>query len=74
MRNFHLVALAAILVLPAAASAAAESSEKKDPERKICRPEPNSVSRIAKKICKTKAEWDLENKASLDRANLERNR
>ena len=75
MRNIILANIAAVILVSAAPSIAAAADEKKpDSERKICKSEPDSVSRIARKICKTKSDWEQGGKASPDRADLNRNR
>lgn len=33
-------------------------AEEKDPNQIICRNEPNTGSRLPKKVCRTRAEWD----------------
>ena len=54
---------AALLLLGLAACASSPSGEGlvaggKDPNKVICRNEPNTGSRLPKKVCHTRAEWD----------------
>ena len=75
MNKLSIVAVAALVLLSASPAFAAQSDEKKDDqERKICKPEQDSVSRIAKKICKTRAQWDQISKDSLNATNVEKQR
>jgi hypothetical protein len=58
MRILRLV-LAAAVVLPPIAVAAAEDSAPKNKERRICRREPTTGTRMAPpRVCMTQAEWD----------------
>jgi hypothetical protein len=71
MRKLNLLAAIAALSLAGGAAAAAEEKPAKAPkEKKICKGEAGSTSRIAKKrICKTKAEWAaMSNQEDLDTA------
>jgi hypothetical protein len=49
-------ALAVVLASPAAVAADADAPAQKK-ERKICKRDPNSGSRMEKKICRTAAQW-----------------
>ena len=58
MRKLNLLAAIAAISLAGGVGIAQEKPAKPAKEKKICRGEQNSTSRIAKKrICKTKAEW-----------------
>ena len=57
MRLLILAAAAAALAF-AGGAAAAKDRKPEDPNKKICKFEGDSTSRIAKKTCKTRAEWD----------------
>lgn len=59
MRNLNLLAAIAAISLAGGAAVAAEEKPAKAPkEKKICKGEAGSTSRIAKKrICRTQAEW-----------------
>lgn len=63
MRAFSVFAIAALLapLAPAAAQgpmpAAAEQQTAPPVERKICRKDPTTSSRIAKRTCRTASEW-----------------
>ncbi|HYW17605.1 MAG TPA: hypothetical protein VE891_15810 [Allosphingosinicella sp.] len=58
MRKFNLLAAIAALSLTGGAAVAEEKAVKPAKERKICKGQAGSTSRIAKKrICKTRAEW-----------------
>ncbi len=75
MRKFGFLTIAAAFFMSGTAVSAAEAEKKQDKgERKVCKPEQDSTSRIPRKICKTKAEWDQGAKSSADTANLDRNR
>ena len=54
MRFFVLAAACAAIV---AGPASAEEKKAEDPNKKICKFESKSTSRMAKKVCKTRAEW-----------------
>jgi hypothetical protein len=54
MRFLIMAALGAAI---AAAPAAAGEKKPEDPDKKICKFENSSTSRVAKKVCKTRAEW-----------------
>lgn len=58
-----LLLIATMLAAPANAQSTAAPVEKKA-ERKICKPEPNSASRLPKKICKTASEWEADRAGS----------
>lgn len=70
MRNLSLLAAIAALSLSGGAAVAQEKPAKPAKEKKICKGEQDSTSRIAKKkICKTKAEWaQTSNQQNLDDA------
>ena len=53
-----LIVAAAAAALAATGTASAKEKKPEDPNKKICKFEGNSESRIAKKTCRTKAEWD----------------
>jgi len=58
MRRLNLLAAIAAISLAGGTGIAQEKPAKPAKEKKICRGEQDSTSRIAKKrICKTKAEW-----------------
>lgn len=58
MRKLSLLAAIAALSMTGGAAMAQEKAAKPAKEKKICKGEPDSTSRIARKrICKTKAEW-----------------
>lgn len=53
----------ALVLFGLAACASSPSSngllaDEKDPNQVICRNEPNTGSRLPKKVCRTRAEWD----------------
>ena len=54
MRFFVLASACAAIV---AAPAYAEEKKADDPEKKVCKSEASSTSRMTKKICRTRAEW-----------------
>lgn len=71
MRNLNLLAAIAAISLTGGAAVAAEERPAKAPkEKKICKGEAGSTSRIAKKrVCRTKAEWaSMSNQEDLDAA------
>lgn len=71
MRNLNLLAAIAAISLAGGAAVAAEEKLAKAPkEKKICKGEVGSTSRIAKKrVCRTKAEWaSMSNQEDLDDA------
>lgn len=71
MRKLNLLAAIAMLSLAGGAAVAAdEKPAKPAKEKKICKGEAGSTSRIAKtKICRTKAEWAaMANQEDLDDA------
>lgn len=53
-----LAAVAATFMVGGTATAAGEKPAKPPKEKKICKADRMSTSRIPKKICKTQAEWD----------------
>jgi hypothetical protein len=58
MRKMSLLAAIAILSLAGGTAVAEEKPAKPVKEKKICKSEPDSASRLGKKqVCKTKAEW-----------------
>ena len=58
MRIIH-VMLAAAVILPPIAVAAAEQPASKQNERRICRREPTTGTRMASpRVCMTKREWE----------------
>ncbi|HEX8216164.1 MAG TPA: hypothetical protein VF577_01750 [Allosphingosinicella sp.] len=58
MRILHIF-LAAAVVLPPIAVAAAEEPASKEKERRICRREPTTGTRMAApRVCMTKREWE----------------
>ena len=58
MRYLSLLAAVAALSIAGGSAVAQEKPAKPAKEKKICKGEQDSTSRIAKKrICKTKAEW-----------------
>lgn len=59
MRHFNIFAAVAATVLLGTMAGAKDKPEGAAKERKICRTEGDSTSRIAaKRICRTKAEWE----------------
>ena len=59
MRNLNLLAaVAATLLVGGTAIAKDENASGAPKEKKICKGDPDSTSRITKKVCRTKAEWD----------------
>lgn len=58
MRIFHVI-LAAVVVLPPIAVAAAEAPGSSQKERRICRREPTTGTRMAApRVCMSKREWE----------------
>ncbi|HEX8573965.1 MAG TPA: hypothetical protein VF759_14565 [Allosphingosinicella sp.] len=53
-----LAAVAATLAIGSTASAKDKPEQRK--EKKICKHEPSSTSRLGTRICKTKAQWDAQ--------------
>ena len=53
--RFFVLAAACAAIL--AGPAMAEEKKAEDPNKKICKFESKSTSRMAKKVCKTRAEW-----------------
>lgn len=68
MRKPNLLAAIAVISLAGGTAAAAEPKPAKAPkEKKICKGEAGSTSRIPKKVCRTKAEWaSMANQEDLD--------
>lgn len=68
MRKLNLLAAIAALSLAGGVAVAQEKPVKAPKEKRICKGETGSTSRIAKKkICRTKAEWaSMSNQEDLD--------
>jgi len=67
MRALNLAVVGAALLLSGAAAAKDKDQPEQVKEKKICKGESSSFSRLSKKICKTKAEWDaLNGQTSVD--------
>ena len=60
MRALNLAVVGAALLLSGAAAAKDKDQPEQVKEKKICKGEASSFSRLPKKICKTKAEWKAE--------------
>lgn len=59
MRKLNLLAAMAVLSLAGGTAVAEEKPAKPAKEKKICKGEATSGTRLAKKrVCKTRAEWD----------------
>jgi hypothetical protein len=59
MRHFNILAAVAATMLMGGVAIAKDKPEGASKEKKICRTEGDSTSRIAaKRICRTKAEWE----------------
>ena len=58
MRKLNLLAAVAVLSLAGGVAVAQEKPVKAPKEKKICKSDRTSTSRIPKKICRTQAEWD----------------
>jgi hypothetical protein len=58
MRELKLLAAIAAFSLCGGAAVAQEKPVKPAKEKRICKGEQDSTSRIGKKVCKTKAEWE----------------
>lgn len=59
MRKLNLLAAMALLSLAGGTAVAEEKPAKPAKEKKICKGEATSGTRLAKKrVCKTRAEWD----------------
>jgi hypothetical protein len=58
--SMRMIIAAALLLLPAPGFAAPRADSKAaDPNKKICKVDPEDIdSRIRKRICKTRAEWE----------------
>jgi hypothetical protein len=64
-----LAAVAATLLVGGTAVAKDENSAGAPKEKKICKGDPTSTSRIPKKVCRTKSEWDqLSGRGDLEEA------
>lgn len=59
MRRFNILAAVAATIL---VGGIAPAKEKRDQpkEKKICRHEPSSTSRLGTKICRTKKQWEAQ--------------
>lgn len=69
MRKLSLLAAIAAISLAGGAAAAEPKPAKAPKEKKICKGEAGSTSRIPKKVCRTKAEWaSMANQEDLDDA------
>ncbi|MGA9582721.1 MAG: hypothetical protein WBR13_12215 [Allosphingosinicella sp.] len=70
MRKLNLLAAVAIISLAGGTAAADPQPAKAPKEKKICKGDRTSTSRIAKKrVCRTKAEWaSMANQEDLDDA------
>lgn len=70
MRKLNLLAAVAAISLAGGAAIAEERPVKAPKEKKICKGDAGSTSRIAKKrVCRTKAEWaSMSNQEDLDDA------
>lgn len=70
MRNLNLLAAAAATLLVGGVAIAADSKPANAPkqEKKICKGDSDSTSRIAKnRVCRTKAEWrDMSGREGID--------
>lgn len=59
MRKLNLLAAIAVISLAGGTAVAQEKPAKPAKEKKICKGDAHSETRIARKlVCKTKAEWD----------------
>jgi hypothetical protein len=59
MRNLNLLAAVAATLLAGGTAVAKDEAPASAPkEKKICKGDPTSTSRIPKRICRTKTEWD----------------
>jgi hypothetical protein len=59
MRKLNLLAAVAATLLVGGTAVAKDSKAEGAPKvKKICRGDPDSTTRIPKKICRTKAEWE----------------
>ncbi len=59
MRRLNLLAAVAVTLMIGGAALAKEKAEGPRKEKKICKVDRESKSRIPKKTCLTQAEWDL---------------
>jgi hypothetical protein len=68
MRKLNLLAAIAVISLAGGTAVAEEKPVKAPKEKKICKGDAGSTSRIAKKkVCRTKAEWaSMSNQEDLD--------
>lgn len=58
MRNLNLFAALAATLLVGGVAVAKEKADGAPKEKKICKSDRMSTSRIPKKICRTQAEWE----------------
>jgi hypothetical protein len=58
MRNLNLFAALAATLLVGGVAVAKEKADGAPKEKKICKSDRTSTSRIPKKTCRTQAEWD----------------
>ncbi len=58
MRNLNLIAALAATLMVGGVAVAKEKADRPAKEKKVCRSDRMSTSRIPKKICRTQAEWD----------------
>lgn len=69
MRKLNLLAaVAATLLVGGTAVAKDGKPAGVSKEKKICKADPDSTSRIVKKVCRTKAEWDQSTGRGLNEA------
>jgi hypothetical protein len=67
MRNFNILALACALAMIGGTAIAKDKPAEPNGEKKICKYEGSSTSRISRKrVCMTKAEWDERTVRSLE--------
>jgi hypothetical protein len=59
MRKSNLLAAVAVTLIIGGAALAKEKAQGAPKEKKICKVDRESTSRIPKKTCRTQAEWDL---------------
>ena len=57
MRHIKILAAIAATLMVGSAASAKEKAEKPK-EKKICKYEPDSTSRLGKRVCRTKAQWE----------------
>jgi hypothetical protein len=58
MRKFNLLAAVAVTLMIGGAAFAQEKAERAPKEKKICKVDKSTKSRIPKRTCLTQAEWD----------------